>query len=106
MIAGGDIAHSGSLAPTSVAPCSCLGARTCFPRWTRCRCSRYPLKRAALAWEVALSPADGLPSVCVAKPEWIRIVERAYLGPWVATLPEERWPEIRAALLDVLGFEP
>jgi hypothetical protein len=41
-----------------------------------------------------------------AKPEWIRIVERAYLGPWIATLPDARWPEIRAALLDVLGFEP
>jgi hypothetical protein len=41
-----------------------------------------------------------------AKPEWIRIVERAYLGPWIATIPDARWPEIRAALLDVLGFEP
>jgi hypothetical protein len=39
------------------------------------------------------------------KPEWIRIVERVYLGPWIAALPEGRWAEIRRALLDVLGFE-
>jgi mRNA-degrading endonuclease toxin of MazEF toxin-antitoxin module len=58
-----------------------------------------------LAWEVSLTEADGLPSACVIKPEWIRIVERAYLGPWIATLPERRWREVRAALLDVLGFE-
>jgi hypothetical protein len=43
---------------------------------------------------------------CVLEPEWIRIVERKYLGPLIATLPENRWREVRAALLDVLGFEP
>jgi mRNA-degrading endonuclease toxin of MazEF toxin-antitoxin module len=58
-----------------------------------------------LPWEVALSQADGLPGPCVVKPEWIRIVERAYLGPWIATLPESRWSEVRLALLDILGFE-
>jgi hypothetical protein len=36
---------------------------------------------------------------------WIRIVERHYLGPFIASLGEHRWPEVRAALLDVLGFE-
>ena len=59
-----------------------------------------------LAWEVPLTEADGVPSACVLKPEWIRTVERAYLGPRIATLPEDRWPEIRAALLSVLGFDP
>jgi hypothetical protein len=39
------------------------------------------------------------------KPEWIRIVERRHLGPLIASLPTERWPEVRAALLNVLGFE-
>jgi hypothetical protein len=33
------------------------------------------------------------------------IVERGYLGPWITTLPEGRWPEVRRALLDVLGFD-
>ncbi len=59
----------------------------------------------SLAWEVALTEADGVPSPCVVKPEWIRIVERGYLGPWITTLPEDRWPEVRRALLDVLGFD-
>ncbi len=59
----------------------------------------------SLAWEVALTEADGVLSPCVVKPEWIRIDERGYLGPWIATLPEGRWPEVRRALLDVLGFD-
>jgi hypothetical protein len=29
-----------------------------------------------LLWEVLLGPEDGLPSACLLKPEWIRIVER------------------------------
>jgi hypothetical protein len=39
------------------------------------------------------------------KVEWIRIVERAHLGPRIASLPEEKWPEVRAALLYVLGLD-
>lgn len=57
-----------------------------------------------LRWEVPLSTDEGLPTACVLKPEWIRIVERAFLGPLIATLPETRWSEVRAALLDVLGL--
>jgi len=54
-----------------------------------------------LRWEVPLTTEDGLPAL---KPEWIRSVDRALVGPLIATLPDERWPEIRAALLDVLGL--
>jgi mRNA interferase MazF len=57
-------------------------------------------------WEVALGPEDGLPSACLLKPEWIRAVGRAHLGPWIGALPNHRWPDIRRALLDVLGLEP
>ena len=57
-----------------------------------------------LAWEVALSEADGLPTRCVLKPEWIRIVDREHVGPWVASFPETRWSEVRDALLMVLGL--
>lgn len=66
-----------------------------------------PLSTVArgLRWEVALGPDDGLLSPCVLKPEWIRIVERTYLGPLLARLPEHRWPAIRSALLDVLGLD-
>ena len=57
-----------------------------------------------LAWEVSLSEADGVPSACVLKVEWIRIVDRTHLGPLIATLPSARWVQVKAALLDVLGF--
>jgi mRNA interferase MazF len=57
-----------------------------------------------LPWEVQLGTDDGLPTASVLKPEWIRIVERASIGPQIARLPDARWPEVRAALLRVLGF--
>lgn len=57
-----------------------------------------------LPWEVGLTPADGLPEHCVLKPEWIRSVEAALLGPLIASFPDHRWSELRAALLDALGF--
>jgi mRNA-degrading endonuclease toxin of MazEF toxin-antitoxin module len=57
-----------------------------------------------LSWEVPLSAEDGLLSACVLKPEWIKAVDRELIGPRLAGLPEKRWPEVRSALLDVLGF--
>jgi mRNA-degrading endonuclease toxin of MazEF toxin-antitoxin module len=62
------------------------------------------LTMRGLDWEVPLGPDDGLPDVCVLKPEWIRSVERSLLGPRLATLPEGRWPEVRHAIVDVLGL--
>jgi mRNA interferase MazF len=59
----------------------------------------------SLPWEVALGEADGLPAASVLKPEWIRAVDRATLGPLLTRLPEARWPEVRACLLRVLGIE-
>jgi hypothetical protein len=32
--------------------------------------------------------------------EWIKTVERASLGPRIATFPEARWKEVASALLD------
>jgi mRNA-degrading endonuclease toxin of MazEF toxin-antitoxin module len=58
-----------------------------------------------LSWEVCLSAEDGLPGDCVLKPEWIKTVDRASLGPWIATFPETRWEEVAKALLDVLGLK-
>jgi len=36
----------------------------------------------------------------------VLVVDRSSVGPLIATLPPGRWPEVRAALLDVLGFDP
>jgi mRNA-degrading endonuclease toxin of MazEF toxin-antitoxin module len=57
-----------------------------------------------LSWEVPLSEADGLPSPCVLKPEWVQTVDRGLLGPWIADFPARRWPELRAALFRALGL--
>jgi len=57
-----------------------------------------------LRWEVRLSAADGLASDCVLKPEWIKAVDRAAIGPWISTFPYARWTEITTAILDVLGL--
>jgi mRNA interferase MazF len=58
-----------------------------------------------LPWEVLLSPNEGVPSLCVLKPEWIRSVERHLLGPWISSFPEDRWGEVATALLDVFGLQ-
>ena len=57
-----------------------------------------------LAWEVPFGSSDGLPSACVLKPEWIRSVPRAQIGPRIASLAASRWPEVRSALLNVTGL--
>lgn len=59
----------------------------------------------SLSWQVPLTPQDGVPTECVLKPEWIRWVDRTHIGPYITSLPERRWPEVRVALLAVLGFE-
>lgn len=105
MIARGDIRWFRFASPDKRRPVLVLGRPDVLPSLDQVPVIPLSTQARGLAWEVAFSPADGLPSACVAKPEWIRIVERAYLGPWIATVPEARWPEIRAALLEVLGFE-
>jgi mRNA interferase MazF len=57
-----------------------------------------------LPWEVTLTAADGLPTECVLKPEWIKSVDRVLVGPRIGTLPEARWTEVRSAILVALGF--
>ena len=58
-----------------------------------------------LPWEVVLSVEEGLPFPCTLKPEWIKSVERALLGPRIAAFPALRWAEVRSTLLQVLGLE-
>jgi mRNA interferase MazF len=58
-----------------------------------------------LPWELVLTAEDGVPESCVAKVEWIRIVERRLLGNRIASFPEHRWSELRASLLCVLGLD-
>lgn len=105
MIARGDIRWFRFANPDKRRPVLVLGRPDVLPSLNQVPILPLSTQARRLPWEVILTEADGLPTSCVVKPEWVRIVERAYLGPWIATLPEARWPEIRAALLDVLGFD-
>jgi mRNA-degrading endonuclease toxin of MazEF toxin-antitoxin module len=103
VIARGEIRRFGT--PAKRRPVLVLGRPDILPSLSQVPVVPLSTQARGLAWEVALTEADGVPSPCVIKPEWIRIVERAYLGPWIAALPEDRWSEVRRALLDVLGFD-
>jgi mRNA interferase MazF len=104
MIARGDIRWFRFGAPDKRRPVLVLGCPDILPSLSQVPVIPLSTQSRGLAWEVALTEADGVPSPCVVKPEWTRIVEREYLGPWIAALPPARWPEVRQALLDVLGF--
>ena len=105
MTARGDIRWFRFATPDKRRPVLVLGRPDILPSLHQVPVIPLSTQARGLAWEVPLTSADGVPSACVLKPEWIRIVERDYLGPWIATLPEARWPEVRRALLDVLGLE-
>jgi mRNA interferase MazF len=101
----GDICWFRFAAPDKRRPVLVLGRQDVLPLLSQVPVIPLSTQTRALAWEVPLSMDDGLPSPCVLKPEWIRIVERRHIGPLIATLRVSRWPEARAALLDVLGLE-
>jgi len=105
LIQRGEIRWFRFAAPDKRRPVLVLGRVDVLPSLSQVPVIPVSTQTRALDWEVALSTADGLPSACVLKPEWIRIVERRHLGPLVARLPESRWLEVRAALLNVLGFD-
>jgi mRNA interferase MazF len=106
VISRGDIRWFSFTAPDKRRPVLVLGRNDVLPSLSQIPVIPLSTIGRGLRWEVALSVGEGLPSPCVLKPEWIRIVERRHLGPLIASLHENRWSEIRAALLDVLGFEP
>jgi len=58
-----------------------------------------------LPWEVKLSTEEGMQVESVLKPEWVSAVERTQVGPWITSLPERRWQEVRDALLQALGLD-
>jgi mRNA interferase MazF len=105
MIDRGDIRWFRFEAPDKRRPVLVLGRDDVLPMLTQIPVIPISTQIRGLRWEVRLSAADGLPSDCVLKPEWIKAVDRAALGPWIATFPGARWNEVTAALLDVLGLE-
>jgi mRNA interferase MazF len=104
VIQRGDIRWFRFASPDKRRPVLVLGRPDVLPSLAQVPVIPLSTQARGLPWEVPLSTAEGLPSACVLKPEWTRIVDRGSLGPLLARLPEERWSEVRAALLDVLGL--
>ena len=100
----GDIRWLHATAPAKRRPVLVLGREDILPSLSEIPVIPLSTQIRNLPWEVRLSEADGLRGPCVLKPEWIRSVNRNLLGPWLASLPAERWDEVRTALLNVLGF--
>jgi mRNA interferase MazF len=104
VIARGDIRWFRFASPDKRRPVLVLGRPDTLASLSQIPVVPISTQVRGLPWEVALGPEDGLPSPCVLKPEWIRIVERPYLGPLIAQLREERLPAVRDALIAVLGL--
>jgi len=51
-----------------------------------------------------LTPDDGMPAACALNFDHIALAQRARLGATITTLREERWDEVRRALLVGCGF--
>jgi mRNA-degrading endonuclease toxin of MazEF toxin-antitoxin module len=104
MIQRGDIRWLQVTAPAKRRPVLVLGRDDVLPPLSEIPVIPLSTQIRSLPWEVRLSEAEGLRGPCVLKPEWIRSVPRSALGPWLASLPQDRWAEVRNALLNVLGL--
>jgi mRNA interferase MazF len=105
MIQRGDIRWFRFSSPAKRRPVVVLGREDTVPFLSQIPVVPVSSQIRGLPWEVLLGADDGMPNTCVMKPEWILSVERSLLGPTISTLRQERWPEVRAALLSFLGLE-
>ena len=104
MIRRGDIRWFRFENPDKRRPVLVLGRDDVLDSWSQVPVVPLSTQIRGLPWEVPLLPADGVPSACVLKPEWIRAIDRTGLGPRIATLPAERWPAVERAIQVALGF--
>ena len=58
-----------------------------------------------LRTEVLLTEQDGMPLSCALNFDHLSLAQRDRFGSVLCTLSEQRWPEVRAALLSACGFE-
>ena len=104
MIRRGDIRWFRFSTPDKRRPVLVLGDDKILPSLSQVPVVPLSTQMRGLPWEVPLSTGDGMPTDCVLKPEWLRSVERGFLGPHIASFPEHKWAELRTALLRFLGF--
>jgi len=57
-----------------------------------------------ISTEVILTPEDGMPVVCALNFDHMALAQRERLGARIGSLPENRWPEVRNAILLACGF--
>lgn len=105
MIQRGDICWFRFDRPDKRRPVLVLGRDDVLPSLSQVPVIPLSTQARGLPWEVMLTTDDGLPGACVLKPEWIRVVERGLIGPYLASFPKNRWSEVGTALLDVLGLK-
>ena len=59
-----------------------------------------------LATEVVLTQDDGMPLISALNFDHIALAQRQRISAILCRLPEERWTEVRRALMIACGFEP
>lgn len=106
MIERGDIRWFRFDAPDKRRPVLVLGRQDVLHSLSQVPVIPLSSQIRGLAWEVRVSIEDGLLGECVLEPEWIKTVDRGSVGPFITSFPSGRWPEVRSALLDVLGPSP
>ena len=55
--------------------------------------------------EMLLTEEDGMPAACAVNFDHLSLGQRDRFGSTLCMLPEQRWPEIRRALLTACGFD-
>jgi mRNA interferase MazF len=58
-----------------------------------------------LRTEVILTPEEGMAALCALNFDHIGLARANQLGPLITMFPDDRWPEIRTALLAACGFD-
>lgn len=104
VIERGDIRWFRFERPDKRRPVLVVGRADLLPRWSLVPVIPLSTQIRGLAWELQLGPDDGLPGKCVLKPEWIRSVRRDELGPVLAQLPGDRWPDVARIVVEALGL--
>lgn len=54
--------------------------------------------------EIVLGKSDGMKHDCAINCDHIQTVAKANIGSYITTLPEEKWPQVKHALLFATGF--
>jgi len=58
-----------------------------------------------LRTEVLLTEEEGMPAACAVNFDHLALGQRNRFGSVICTLPRQRWPEARRALLTACGFD-